>query len=52
MKLKKTSKSNRQDIARQQKIKKRLSAEGVKLDHPQGQERFENVIEKSLKKKF
>lgn len=51
MRSKKQHKPTRKDIARQKAIEKRLKAEGVKLDHPKGKERFETLLRKFAERK-
>lgn len=50
MKPRKPSQLPKEDIERQKEIEKRVKAEKVVLDHPQGKERFEQVIKRALKK--
>ncbi|MGB4768445.1 MAG: hypothetical protein WBP22_04250 [Candidatus Saccharimonas sp.] len=50
MKPKKPSQPSKEDIERQKEIDKRIKAEKVVLNHPQGKERFEQVIKRALKK--
>jgi hypothetical protein len=49
MKSKKSIKLNSADKAKQQELEKRIKTEKVKLDHPQGKERFEQVIKRAKK---
>lgn len=42
-------KPTKADLKRQQEIERRVKAEGVQLDHPQGKERFEGVLRKVKK---
>ena len=50
MKPEKSSKSAKQDKTWQQKVEKQLKAEKVELDHPQGKERFSQVMANAPKK--
>lgn len=47
----KSKKPTKKDKALQQKIEKKVEAEKVKLDHPRGKERFDEVIQRVKKKK-
>jgi hypothetical protein len=51
MKPKRNAKISRQDLAWQNKVDKKLKSEIVVLNHPKGQERFEQVVKHSLRKK-
>jgi len=51
MSSKKPLKQNKKDKAWQDKIESRAKAEKVKLDHPQGKERFNKVLRHTHKKK-
>jgi hypothetical protein len=51
MPIKKLPKLSKKDKDWQQSIKKRLETEKVKLEHPQGKERFDLVIRHIKKKK-
>ncbi len=51
MKSKKSSRPIKQDKVWQEKVEKQVKVEGLKLGHPQGKERFEQVIKRAIKKK-
>jgi len=51
MNSKKISKPTKKDKEWQEKVEKQLKTEKVILDHPQGKERFEEVIKRASKKK-
>jgi hypothetical protein len=51
MKSKKPVKPTKQDKAWQQRVEKQVEAEKVKLDHPQGKERFDQVLKRVRSKK-
>jgi len=38
------------DLKRHKEIERRVKAEGVQLDHPQGRERFEAALRRAAKK--
>ncbi|MGB4967360.1 MAG: hypothetical protein WBO35_04125 [Candidatus Saccharimonadales bacterium] len=48
---KKLPKPKKKDRDWQEKIAKNVQKENIKLDHPQGFERFQNVLKRSNKKK-
>jgi len=51
MKSKKPKKPSSKDKAWQQRIEKQVEAEKVKLDHPQGKERFDQALKNTRNKK-
>lgn len=51
MKPKKTSKPTKKDKEWQKKVVERLKSEKIDLSHPQGKERFEKVVKRTVKKK-
>ena len=51
MKQKKSPKSPKHDKDWQKKVEERLKVEKVKLNHPQGKERFEQITRRLSKKK-
>jgi len=51
MKPKKIQKQAQKDKTWQDKIEKRVEAEKIKVDHPKGKERFEQVIRRIRNKK-
>lgn len=48
---KKLPKPKKKDLEWQEKISKNIEKENVKLDHPQGFERFQNILKKIGRKK-
>lgn len=51
MKPKKLSKPTKKDKVWQEKVEKQLKTEKVVLDHPQGKERFTEIVKRTVKKK-
>lgn len=52
MKSKKLLKPTKKDLARQEKIEKKIKNEEVKLNHPKGKERFVQTLQNVSKKKI
>lgn len=51
MKPKKAPKATAKDKAWQKKVEEKIKIEKIKLDHPRGKERFDEVVKRASKKR-